>query len=130
MGMAITTMELTILGFCWTIYETHVQYSVIVDAYYKKLDVKIMQFIMSEETIEELESVFATHGFPKQLVTDNVTSFTSDRFQEFISMNGIKCTFFVSYHPATNGQAEGAVQSLKGGLHEISSGIVEERLMY
>ena len=43
-------------------------------------------------------------------------------------MNGIKRTFSAPYHPATNGQAERAVQSLKKGLREMSHGTVEERL--
>lgn len=101
---------------------------VIVDAHSKWLDVKIMQSITSEKTIEKLRSVFATHGLPKQLVTDNGRSFTSDKFQEFVSMNGIKHTFSAPYHPATDGQAERAVQSLKRGLREMSHGTVEERL--
>ena len=79
-------------------------------------------------TFEKLRSVFATHGLLKQLVTDNGTTFTSDKFQEFVSMNKIKHTFFAPYHPATNGQAERAVQLLKIGLLEISHGTVEERL--
>ena len=87
-----------------------------------------MQSITLEKTIEKLWSVFATHGLPKQLLTDNETSFTNDKAQEFVSMNGIKHIFFAFYHPATNGQAERAVQSLKRSLHEILHITVVERL--
>jgi len=104
-------------------------YLVIVDAHSKWLDVHIMQSITSEKTIEKLRSVFATHGLPKQIVTDNGTSFTSDKFQEFVKKNGIKHTFSTPYHPATNGQVERAVQTFKQGLCEIPHGSVEEKLI-
>ena len=99
-------------------------YLVIVDAHSKWLDVQIMHSI----TTEKLRSVFATHGLPRQIVTDNGTSFTSDKFQEFVSMNDIKHTFSAPYHPSTNGLAEKAVQTFKQGLREISQGTVAEKL--
>ena len=55
-------------------------YLVIVDAHSKWLDVQIMQSITSDITIEKLWLAFATHGLSKQIVTDNGTSFTSDKF--------------------------------------------------
>ena len=103
-------------------------YLVIVDAHSKWLDVQIMHSITTEKTIEKLRSVFATHGLPRQIVTDNGTSFTSDKFQEFVSMNGIKHTFSAPYHPSTNGLAERAVQTFKQGLREISQGTIAEKL--
>ena len=103
-------------------------YLVIVDAHSKWLDVQIMHSITTEKTIEKLQSVFATHGLPRQIVTDNGTSFTSDKFQEFVSMNGIKHTFSAPFHPSTNGLAEKAVQTFKQGLREISQGTVAEKL--
>jgi len=104
-------------------------YLLIVDAHSKWVDVHIIQSITSEKTIEKLRSVLATHGLPKQIVTDNGTSFTSDKFQDFVKKNGIKHTFSAPYHSATNGQAERAVQTFKQGLREIPHGSVEEKLM-
>ena len=56
---------------------------VMVDSYSKWLDVQIMQSITAEKTIEKLQSIFSTHGLPKQIVTDNGTSFTSEKFKQF-----------------------------------------------
>ena len=62
---------------------------VIVDAH-KWLDVQIMQSIASSKTIEKLRTVFATHGIPQKVVTDNGPSFTISEFRDFMSRNGIK----------------------------------------
>ena len=56
---------------------------VMVDSHSKWLDVQIMQSITAEKTIEKLQSIFSTHGLPKQIITDNGTSFTSEKFKQF-----------------------------------------------
>ena len=56
---------------------------VMVDSHSKWLDVQIMQSITAEKTIEKLQSIFSTHGLPKQIVTDNGTLFTSEKFKQF-----------------------------------------------
>ena len=50
-------------------------------------------------TIAKLRSVFAIHGLPEQVVTDNGSGFTSTEFQQFLSNNGVKQTFTSPYHP-------------------------------
>ena len=74
-------------------------YLVLVDAHSKWLDVQIMNSITSEMTISRLRSIFATHGLPQQIVTDNGPTFTSEAFKEFTKLNGIKHTFSAPYHP-------------------------------
>ena len=64
---------------------------------------------------------FATHGLPEILVWDNGTVFTSTEFQEFVRLNGIHHITSVPYHPASNGLAERAVQTLKQGLRKSTS---------
>ena len=49
---------------------------VIVDSHSKWLDVRIMPNITSSKTVEKLREVFAIHGIPKKMVTDNGASFT------------------------------------------------------
>ena len=90
-------------------------YLVIVDACSKWLDAHIMSTISSEKTIETLRSVFATHGIPQMIVTDNGSSFTSEEFKTFTRKNGIKHVTSAPYHPSSNGQAERAVQTIKKG---------------
>ena len=86
---------------------------VIVDAHSKWLDAHIMSSITSAKTIETLRSVFAIHGLPRVIVTDNGSSFTSEEFKMFVRKNGIKHVTSAPYHPFTNGQAERAVADSK-----------------
>ena len=89
---------------------------VIVDVHSKWLDAHIMSSITSAKTIEVLRSVFATHGIPRTIVTDNGSSFTIEEFRRFVTKNGIRHITSAPYHPSSNGQAERAVQTLKQGI--------------
>ena len=84
---------------------------VLVDAYSKWLDVCIVKLITSSSTIERLRSIFATHGIPRTIVTDNGTSFTSEEFKKFVQLNGIKHITKAPYHPSSNGSAERVLYS-------------------
>ena len=101
---------------------------VLVDAHSKWLDVHIMNSITSAKTIERLRMIFATHGLPQKIVTDNGPSFTSEEFRKFVQSNGIKHVTSAPYHPATNGLAERAVQTMKQGLRQMQGGSVQEKL--
>ena len=67
----------------------------------------------SYTTIEQLRTLFATHGIPEVLVTDNGTPFTSTEFSEFTRNNGIRHVRVSPFHPSSNGLAERAVKPLK-----------------
>ena len=101
---------------------------VIVDAHSKWLDVHLMSSISSAATIEKLRIVFATHGLPRKVVTDNGPSFTSAEFREFMSYNGITHVTTAPYHPSSNGLAERAVQTFKLGVKRTEGKSVQERL--
>ena len=103
-------------------------YLVIVDAHSKWLDVHIMQSITSAKTIEKLRTVFAIHGLPQKVVTDNGPSFVSAEFKQFMSGNGIKHVTSSPYHPSSNGLAERAVQSFKQGIKLTPGNSIQEKL--
>ena len=63
---------------------------IVVDAYSKWLEVRPVSSATSATTMEQLRSIFATHGLPELLVTDNGTVFTSAEFEEFTKLNGIR----------------------------------------
>lgn len=101
---------------------------VVIDAHSKWLDVMVVPSTSSEATIKALRPMFACHGLPEIIVSDNGTAFTSNEFQEFVKRNGIRHITTAPYHPATNGLAERAVQTFKAGLNKSIHGDVETKL--
>ena len=87
-----------------------------VDAYSKWPEVAVMTSTTSVKTIEVLRSMFAQHGLPEQLVSDNGPQFTSTEFAQFMEGNRIKHILSAPYHPSSNGLAERFVQTLKRTL--------------
>ena len=103
-------------------------YLVIIDAYSKWIEVFPVISANSETTIEKLRTLFATHGVPNAVVTDNATVFVSEEMKKFWKNNGIRHITSSPYHPATNGLTERAVQTFKAGFKRMTSGSVETRI--
>ena len=82
---------------------------IIVDAYSKWLEVLECKQ-MAESTITNLRQVFATHGLPEFIVSDDGPAFVSEQFSTFLSCNGIRHIKSALYHPSSNGLTERAVQ--------------------
>ncbi|XP_054280695.1 uncharacterized protein K02A2.6-like [Macrosteles quadrilineatus] len=90
---------------------------VVIDAKSKWPEVRITKNAPSTATtIEFLNDIFSTHGYPAVLVSDNATIFTSQEFTDFCRQRGIFQKFIAPGHPATNGLAERYVQTLKTSL--------------
>ena len=68
--------------------------------------------------IDELRFIFAEHGLPEQLVSDDGPQFTSEQFARFTRQNGIKHILVPPYHPASNGAAERTVRVVKEALEK------------
>ncbi|KRY49757.1 Uncharacterized protein T03_12337 [Trichinella britovi] len=100
----------------------------VVDAFSKWLEVRIVPSTSSVAAIEVFRELFATHGLPDCLVTDNGTAFKSAEFLAFMQSNGIKHVTTAPFHPSSNGLAERAVQSTKEALKRITSGSWSARL--
>ena len=103
-------------------------YLVLVDAHSKWLEVKRVSSATTAVTTEVLRSIFATHGLPEMLVSDNGTAFTSSQFKHFTSQNGIRHVTSAPYHPATNGLAERAVQTFKEYMKKTSKDSIDTRI--
>ena len=72
---------------------------VVIDAHSKRIDVEILNSTSAVCTIIKLRSLFATHGIPEKLVSDNGSDFQSEEFKQFTTQNGIKHIFISPYHP-------------------------------
>lgn len=93
---------------------------VMVDAYSKWPEVRAMSSTTAQHTIEVMQDVFATHGFPRILVSDNGPPFTSREFSEYLAHNGVLHRRSAPYHPSTNGLAENMVKNVKHWLSKTS----------
>lgn len=100
---------------------------IVVDAHSKWIEAHIVRSTSAAATIEKLRQVFATHGLPETLVSDNGSAFVSSEFEAFLKYNGVKHLTTAPYHPASNGLAERAVQTVKNGLKKMN-GPLETRI--
>uniref|UniRef100_A0A1X7VSC8 Integrase catalytic domain-containing protein n=1 Tax=Amphimedon queenslandica TaxID=400682 RepID=A0A1X7VSC8_AMPQE len=92
---------------------------IIVDAHSIRLEVEIVSSTSAEATIQVLIKLFAMHGLPEQLVSDNGAAFTSHQFKDFMSKNGIHHSLTSPYHPRSNCLAERAVQTFKSAVKKL-----------
>ena len=76
----------------------------------------MIKFTTAIKTIDELHCLFSLWRIPEQIASDNCPQFKSDEFKQFLCENGISHLTTAPYFPATNGQAERFVQTIKKAL--------------
>ena len=60
-------------------------YLLIVDYYSRYPEIAVMPTTTASRTVSQLKSVFAHHGVPEMLTTNNGPQFTSQKFSQFAS---------------------------------------------
>ena len=88
-------------------------YLVVVDYYFRWVEYRKLTSSTSEHTIEVLKEVFATHGIPDLILTDNGPQFSAESFARFAQSYGFTHTTSSPRFPQANGEAERAVRILK-----------------
>jgi len=78
--------------------------------------------------IEKLHALFATHGIPETIVSDNGTHFVNALMKQFLKANGVRHITAAPYHPCSNGLAERAIQTCKAAINKMSSGTLETKI--
>ncbi|XP_042146269.1 uncharacterized protein K02A2.6-like [Ixodes scapularis] len=94
----------------------------VVDAHSKWLEVIQIASMSSAAVCQRLRVLFATHGVPDTIVSDNGTAFVSQEFEEFLQRNQIRHVKVAPYHPSSNGQVERMVQETKQVLRRMEGG--------
>ncbi|XP_055711433.1 uncharacterized protein K02A2.6-like [Phlebotomus papatasi] len=100
---------------------------VVVDDMSKWLEVRVVRAQSSVEVIKVFRDLFATHGIPAEVCSDNGRAFVSEEMKEFWCSHGIKHFTVAPYHPSSNGLAERMVQSVKDKLKKLD-GDIESRV--
>ena len=103
-------------------------YLVVIDPHSKLMDVHIIQSTTSAATITKLRKIFANHGLPETLVSDNGSNFASAEFENLLVKNGIRHIRVSPYHPASNGQAKRAVRVFKEAMKKMEGGCMHTKL--
>ncbi|XP_049524984.1 uncharacterized protein K02A2.6-like [Dermacentor silvarum] len=100
----------------------------VVDAHSKWLKVFPLKSMSSATVCRKLRALFAVHGVPDTVVSDNGTAFCSEEFQVFMRDNQIRHVRVAPYHPSSNGQVERMVQETKQVLRRMSGGDMDTKL--
>ena len=100
----------------------------LVDAHSKWLEVIPVRSATTTITIDKLQTIFATHGVPEMLVTDNGTVFTSHEFREFAQRNAIPHVTTSPYHSSCNGLAEELYRLSRLPTRKMTSGPTKKKV--
>nr|XP_037279838.1 uncharacterized protein LOC119172796 [Rhipicephalus microplus] len=72
--------------------------------------------------------MFANQGLPDVVVSDNGPAFTSELYSTIFKKNGVRRMLVPPYHPASNGAAERAVQTVKNNLRKAGPGDIRTQI--
>ena len=75
-----------------------------------------MSSTTTSTTIRTLRFLFATHGLPEVIVSDNGPQFVAQEMKDFLKSHGIRQCLPSPYHPASNGEAEREVRTFKESM--------------
>lgn len=93
-----------------------------IDAFSKWIEVFPVSSPSAGSTIACMRVMFANHGLPDMVVSDNGPAFVSEAYEIFLKKNGVKRMLVPPCHPASNGAAERAVQTMKVKLQKVGTG--------
>uniref|UniRef100_A0A7N8YPR4 Integrase catalytic domain-containing protein n=1 Tax=Mastacembelus armatus TaxID=205130 RepID=A0A7N8YPR4_9TELE len=95
-------------------------YLVVVDYFSRYVEIAQLSNTKSTDVIVHLKSIFARHGIPEVLMSDNGPQFSGQDFTHFASTYGFNHITSSPKFPQSNGEAERAVQTVKGLLKKAS----------
>ena len=85
---------------------------VVVDYYSRYYEVDILKSTVASKVISSLEEMFARHGLPESLTSDNGPQFVSAEFVEYVAQQGIRHHKVTAKWPQANGEVEHQNSSL------------------
>lgn len=95
---------------------------ILVNAFSKWVEAIPMHSTSADTVIRALWPLFAIHGLPDKIVSDNSPQLMASAFELFLAGLGIRHCHISPYHPANNGLAERAVRSTKEALGRMGPG--------
>ncbi len=95
-------------------------YLVLIDYYSRYIELTELRSETAADVISALQCIFARHGIPATVHSDNGPCFAADLFQQFAADYGFLHTTSSPRYAQANGEAERAVQTAKGLLRKAS----------
>ena len=86
------------------------------DYYSRYPEVEILKSITSTSIINKLIKIFSTHGYVKEIISDNGKSFVSKEMETFLSEHGIKHRRVTPYWARANGLVDNFNKTLKKAI--------------
>ena len=77
-----------------------------VDYYSRYYETDVVKTVTSQQTIKSLEAIFARHGLPEVLTSDNGPHFVSEEFEAYLKESGIKHRHVTAKWAQANGEVE------------------------
>ena len=95
-------------------------YLLVVDYFSRYPEVIKLSSTTSSNIIALLKTIFARHGIPEVLRTDNSPKYAAKKFAVFVRTYGFQRLTSSPRFPQSNGQVERMVQTIKGMLKELN----------
>ena len=81
------------------IVQAHSEIMILIDAYNKWPEIYAMSVTTAQATIQQLCKIFAVHGLPELLITDNDPEFVASKCESFCQAREIHHTRRAPYYP-------------------------------
>ncbi len=88
----------------------------VVDYYSRYVEIARLNQLTAEEIITHTKSIFARHGIPEEVVSDNGPQYSSQAYAEFAKAYQFRHITSSPYFAQSNGEAERAVGTVKSLL--------------
>lgn len=95
-------------------------YLLVIDYYSRYVEIAQLSPTRSTDVIVHMKSIFARHGVPETLITDNGPQFSGRLFESFAALYGFMHATSSPKFPQSNGEAERAVKTVKAILKKAS----------
>ncbi|CAB3983099.1 Retrovirus-related Pol poly, partial [Paramuricea clavata] len=87
-------------------------HKLVIDCYSRFPEVETLKSISAKKVIPKLDSIFARHGIPAQLISDNGPPFQGHEFNQYMTAMGIEHCTSTPLWPQGNAEAEAFMKPL------------------
>ena len=95
-------------------------YLLIVDYFSRWIEIALLNRSTCDDVIQHTKSIFAQHGIPYEVISDNGPQYVYQQLSDFAKEYGFGHKTSSPYHPQGNGEAERAVKTVKSLLKKSS----------